>query len=250
MRSEAGRFEGLHETLLRAGIAPRRVKRYLAELDDHLAELTAREGAAGYDPAEAATRARALLGSEDELAQSWLSNPRLKSLTARAPWLVFGVLPPFALIAGFIIPLLVLMAWGFLMGFLPVHAHGPSTVPAWFRALVHAISLALNFLVGPLLLAWLARIVWRQRLSPVWLLLATGLFLLFFIRLDIVIGSPGLPMRVSVFSNLAALFTGKWHLAMDDDPAWQFLAQLFLTLLPALWLQRRFAGARVDREFT
>src|SRR5437764_12268683 len=93
MPSEKRQFEALGETLLRAGIGPGRVRRYLRELDDHLAELTARECAAGYGPAEAAARARSLLGSDEELAQSWLSNPRLKSFTARAPWLVFGLTP-------------------------------------------------------------------------------------------------------------------------------------------------------------
>ena len=35
------RFEALRETLLQGGIAPRHVRRYLRELDDHLADLTA-----------------------------------------------------------------------------------------------------------------------------------------------------------------------------------------------------------------
>jgi hypothetical protein len=65
MRSDPG-FDALKERLLRAGIGPRRVRRYLAELTDHLAELTAQEEAAGDRPAEAATRARILLGSDDD----------------------------------------------------------------------------------------------------------------------------------------------------------------------------------------
>jgi hypothetical protein len=40
-------FNTIRENLLRGGVAPRHVRRYLAELDDHLADLTARETDAG-----------------------------------------------------------------------------------------------------------------------------------------------------------------------------------------------------------
>ena len=40
-------FGELRERLLRAGVAPRHVRRYLNELDDHLADLRAEEERAG-----------------------------------------------------------------------------------------------------------------------------------------------------------------------------------------------------------
>ena len=68
-------FEALREQLLKGGIAPRHVRRYLGELEDHLAELTRCEQDAGYDPADAAIRARAALGPDEELADAIRSRP-------------------------------------------------------------------------------------------------------------------------------------------------------------------------------
>jgi hypothetical protein len=53
----------LRERLLRAGIAPRHVWRYLRELTEHLADLRTEEIAAGHSPAEAENAALARLGN-------------------------------------------------------------------------------------------------------------------------------------------------------------------------------------------
>ena len=132
MRVDDGSLEALRERLLKGGVAPRRVKRYLGELDDHLAELIARELAAGYAPDEAKIRARALLGSDDQLAESWLADPRLKSLTARAPWAVLPVFLVLAVLFGFLTWIAAWVAIGFAYGVLGAHHHPP---PAWFATL-------------------------------------------------------------------------------------------------------------------
>src|ERR1700690_1391450 len=100
---DGGPFVTLREKLLRGGIAPWRVRRYLAELNDHLADLTEAERAAGYPPEEAVQRARILLGNDSDLADAWLAQPKLKSFTARAPWAVFGIVPLLAVPAGFVL---------------------------------------------------------------------------------------------------------------------------------------------------
>lgn len=97
--SEKRPFEALQDRLLRAGIAPRHVRRYLRELEDHRSDLTVRETARGYDGAEAASRARALLGNDDELALAMTASGRFRSLTARLPWVVFGLIPPLLIAA-------------------------------------------------------------------------------------------------------------------------------------------------------
>ncbi|MGE4062477.1 MAG: hypothetical protein AB7E79_03825 [Rhodospirillaceae bacterium] len=78
-------FEVLRERLLREGIAPRHVQRYIAELEDHLNELRGQEGS------EAAALAR--LGDAEELVHSMLSRPELRSLGARFPAAIFGAAP-------------------------------------------------------------------------------------------------------------------------------------------------------------
>src|SRR5215475_10676972 len=87
-------FETLAESLLKGGIAPRHVRRYVRELDEHLDDLTAEQRANGYDGEDAALRARARLGEDAELAQAMLDQPGMKSWPARLPWLVFLLLPP------------------------------------------------------------------------------------------------------------------------------------------------------------
>src|ERR1700761_3953986 len=98
------RFEALREILLKGGIAPRHVRRYLAELTEHLDDLTEKQRAQGYDGEDAALRARALLGEDRDLAAAMLEQKSLRSITVRAPWLVFGILPPVAgIVAGFLL---------------------------------------------------------------------------------------------------------------------------------------------------
>src|SRR4029077_16391666 len=109
-------FHELRERLLRAGVAPRHVRRYLSELSDHLADLRAEEERAGRNPAEAESVALARLGSMDDLARAMIEQRRFQSLCARAPWAMFGVAPLF-LLAGayFVAP--VLVGWG--IGLIP-----------------------------------------------------------------------------------------------------------------------------------
>ena len=117
----------LQERLLHAGVAPRHVRRYLTELREHLADLTAEEERAGRNPAEAAALALTRLGPMDELARTMIEQPELRSVTARAPWAVLGAGPLLGLVVGWGIALLILWsgwAW-FLQGsrtpFVPLH---------------------------------------------------------------------------------------------------------------------------------
>ena len=51
-------FRNLRERLLRAGVAPRHVRRYLAELEDHLSDLLAEEEQSGRSSADASAAAQ------------------------------------------------------------------------------------------------------------------------------------------------------------------------------------------------
>lgn len=91
----------LRERLLRAGVAPRHVRRYLGELADHFADLCAEEERAGRSRADAEAAALGRLGTMDDLARAMLDQPRLQSWCARAPWAAFGLVPLLALTASF-----------------------------------------------------------------------------------------------------------------------------------------------------
>lgn len=92
-------FYELRERLLRAGVAPRHVRRYLAELTDHLADLRAEEERAGRSRADAEAAALVRLGSMEDLARAMIGKRQLQSWSARAPWAMFG-LAPVSLLAG------------------------------------------------------------------------------------------------------------------------------------------------------
>jgi hypothetical protein len=168
-------FDALRERLLRAGIAPRHVRRYLAELSNHLDDLVSEEQAKGRSLGDAEAVARARLGTDEALAEALLARPGLRSASARAPWLVFGFGPIVMLLA-------VLIGSGFLeMGLLNVHfaltgvgdlregvgAHLPewlkSFVWVWNQVIMYAAPLAiaaLMFFVGM-----------KQRIADVWIAL-------------------------------------------------------------------------------
>jgi hypothetical protein len=159
-------FDELRERLLRDGIAPRRVRRYIAELEDHLNELRTEEGS------EAAALAR--LGSAEELAKPMLHRPEFRSWTARAPWA--------AMVLG---PTLTMIATGYALWFgviqLMLFYRGIAALPGgvWpmpLQNLVHAAA-AFTVLILPLMIGWAAAaIATRQRLRPLWPLIGLVLF--------------------------------------------------------------------------
>jgi hypothetical protein len=156
-------FENVREQLLRAGIAPRHAGRYVTELREHLADLTARQRTDGHSAKEAAERARALLGTDTELAEEMIARGAPRSLTARAPWAVFALLPVVAIF-------LLITAIGYVMLriiLLPVHALNP--LPSGgYQTLVMGVSFVASYLVGPVFAAGCIALALRQRLSSNW----------------------------------------------------------------------------------
>src|SRR5690242_4469842 len=140
------RFDALEDLLLRGGIAPRHVKRYLRELGEHLADLTQAQREAGFDEADAAIRARAALGPDHELADAMLKQRDFRSLSARFPWLVFGVVPPLALFAGFFLWVFVVVMLGIAVGLDPAHGDVLLGAPGWYAGTASVLVFAANFL--------------------------------------------------------------------------------------------------------
>ena len=170
-------FEKLEDRLLRGGIAPRHVKRYLRELSEHLADLTQAQAEAGFGADDSAARARAALGPDAELADAMLKQRDFRSIGARFPWAVFGLMPPFFLILGFLLVFISMVLIGVAGGVIvPDHkSHLP--VPAWYHWTASGMIFAANFLVTTalaFLLVWMAR---RQRMKPVWPLLGMAIIL-------------------------------------------------------------------------
>jgi hypothetical protein len=227
-------FGDLRETLLKGGVAPRHVRRYLAELGDHLKDLEAQQREAGYDAHDALTCARAKLGSDAELAAAMLEQKQFHSWTARAPWAVFLLLPPFAAIATSMIFIGSLVLIGKHYHFLDMHAPLP---PQWFQTLATDVVAIANLVVMPLVATLFVTLAARQRLKLVWPLAATALLPVLFIHSDV---------------NFLPRPMGHGHLMIRSapifmSPAWKTMAehwplvtaQYLLTLAPFLWLIRR-----------
>ncbi len=105
-------FHELRERLLRAGVAPRHVRRYLRELAEHLADLRAEEERAGLSRTDAESAALMRLGGMDDLAKAMIGQRQFQSWCARAPWAMFGLAPPFVLAGAWFVPLrLLLLGW-------------------------------------------------------------------------------------------------------------------------------------------
>lgn len=156
----------LRERLLRAGVAPRHVRRYLTELREHWADLTAEEERAGRTRAEAEAQALARLGQPEDLARTVIERPELRSWTARAPWAVLGAGPVLGLAAGWAAALLILWTgwtW-FLQG-----------VPSPFTQRLSGFSIVyfgvgrMLYFWSPLLAGWgMIVLAGRQRMRSVW----------------------------------------------------------------------------------
>jgi hypothetical protein len=144
-------FARLNERLLCGGIAPRHVRRYIAELRDHFDDLVDDGVRGGATRADAQAEAQRRLGSEDELAHVMMERPELRALTKRHPWAVFG-LGPVVLLAGGLAAAILLEGGALtLIGAVYRNPHHLPP-PSWFMDALAAWN-ALPTIAGPLVIA-------------------------------------------------------------------------------------------------
>jgi hypothetical protein len=166
-------FDELRARLLRGGVAPRHVRRYLGELADHLADLRAEEERGGPGAADAESAALARLGGIDALAEAMIQQRQLQALSARAPWAAFGLAPLIVLAGAYLLAGLIL--WTGWQIFLPGTAS--PFVPIHGLAIVYFGVGRLDYFGAPLFIGWaMAIFAARQRSPSLWPLL--GLMLI------------------------------------------------------------------------
>jgi hypothetical protein len=219
------RFESLRESLLKGGIAPRHVRRYLAELTEHLDDLTERQRAQGYEGEDANQRARALLGEDRELAAAMLEQKSLRSIAARAPWLVFLLLPPvLTAVIG-----LALYAAVYSIGYGAAKINALLPLPeSGLIGFSTAAMTAVQALAAPAMAALLVLLTQRQRLKPIWPLLGIALLLLLTPLFSAHFGprhnlQVGYGLVIPIRRSVAMRF-------------WPVMLSHVLALLPAAWL--------------
>lgn len=228
----------LRERLLRAGVAPRHVRRYLTELREHWADLTAEEERAGLSRSAAEAQALARLGRPDDLARTVIERPELRSWTARAPWAVLSAGPLLGLAAGWAIALLILWTgwtW-FLQG-----------VPSPFSHRLHGFSIV-YFGVGrmlyywsPLLAGWsMILLAGRQRMRSVWPVILGSLAVA-------VLGAMGsVDVRQPTIPGRAGDVGIRFFPPPPELAGHAAVALLLFSLIAIPWLLWRWKSAQVD----
>lgn len=225
-------FEGLRDRLLRAGMAPCHVNRYLAELAEHLTDLfeDERRCGAGHD---AAARALARLGTDDALAEAMICRPRLRSWSARIPWVAYFLAPYSVLSMG--LGLSVLMVIGIVEAYRP-EGGGHPILPFWFSGLMAADSIAVTILL-PVLLGWFIAVqAMRQRVSWFWPVVGLAMIAIVGGSLELKVILPTMPgqsgdLDISCFGRPAV------------DAA-RSLLNVTLTLVPYLLWRRQLSVLR------
>ena len=169
-------FDGLKERLLRAGVAPRRVHRYVGELRDHFEDLVDERIAAGVGRAQAELEARERIGSDEELASFMLERPGIRSFTARFPLAVFGLGPLVAL--SIVLFLATLLEGGFLtlqFALAQLWSGEDPVRPDWIKLLVEDWNWLVMH-VAPLAIAGAFYAIGvRQRMAAHWIVLSLAL---------------------------------------------------------------------------
>jgi len=162
-------FQELRERLLRGGIAPRHIRRYLNELSDHLADLTKEEERAGRSRAEVEAAALGRLGNVDHLAKAMLDQRRFRSWCARAPWAMFSVTPLVLLLLAYLASALILCS-GWLM-FLPAATtpFGQTTPQVSSLGNIYFQIGRLIYFTAPVFIGLaIGLVAIRQRLTALW----------------------------------------------------------------------------------
>ena len=238
-------WDELRERLLRAGIAPRHVRRYLSELDDHLSDvvgqLRSEEQRNGRSTSQLGASARARLGTVDQLASAMESRPDLYSWSARAPWLIFTAGPACAILAAYALALTLL--WTGWRLFLDPHSPTPFVPVHGFSVLWFGFGRLIYF-TAPVVIAWLmAVLATRQRLSAVWPLMGFALLSLIGGTAQVHVGRWRTGAHVSMsleFHDLAAFAREGQTLAFRVlSPGLQHILVLF-TLAAAPYLLWRW----------
>jgi hypothetical protein len=164
------RFEQLRERLLRAGIAPRHVRRYIGELRDHYDDLVEEDVNRGVPRHAAEAEAHVRLGTDETLAAAILQRPELRSLTARFPWAVFGVGP--VLLLTVCVVAATLIEGGFLelhLDLVRTPANPHPVKPDWLKPALIAWNWLATYATPLAIAALLAVIGQRQRVGAGWI---------------------------------------------------------------------------------
>jgi hypothetical protein len=228
------RFKGLSRRLSQAGIAPRHVKRLIAELEAHFVDLVAELRSMGLSQDESESQAAIRLGTEDALAGNIIARPELQCWARQWPSLAFVLLPLLVLPVQFVVSMAAAAGvFSFstrVLGLTPVH---PGLV-LW----VVGVLQAYGTWIAPMLTAGAACSLALRRGAPVaWPIVGCALIALVGASTNASFEwSPAVPrgtMSGGIGFNLPEIGTAKSLRAM---------LTLLSVLVPFLWLAAKRTG--------
>jgi hypothetical protein len=234
------RFAGLSRRLLRAGVAPRHVKRLTAELEAHFADIVAELRSAGRSQAESESQAAIRLGTEDVLAANIIARPELQSWARQWPRLAFVLLPLLALPLQFVLSMLAAVGvFNFSTRILGLTALHASAVP-WVVGALQTYGVW----IAPMLTAGVACFLAARRGAPaLWPIVGSALIALAGASTNAGFEwSPAVP-RGALSGGIGLRFP-------DVGTATSFRAALTLLigLATFLWMRRRVNGENQTRS--
>jgi hypothetical protein len=197
-------FHELRERLLRGGVAPRHVRRYLTELADHLADLRAEEERAGRSRAESESAALVRLGRMDDLAAAMIERRQFQAWCARMPWAIFGLAPLLFLAAAYLAACIYLwVGWTIFLPDADTPFAGVPTGPIYGLGNLYFQAGKLYYFALPVLVGWgTGLLAARQRFSGIWP--AVGLVLV-----------AGMGATAQIRASRSAVPGGLGHIRMD-----------------------------------
>ena len=93
------RFQQLRQRLLHAGVAPRRARRAVEEIESHFQQLIDEDTARGASENAARSEAHRRLGTNQELLRCYAERPELRAWSRRWPSICFTIVPLFTYLA-------------------------------------------------------------------------------------------------------------------------------------------------------
>jgi hypothetical protein len=159
------RFDELREALLEAGVAERKVRRAVMEIESHFQQLIEEERDRGTSADDARLRAHVLLGTNEVLVLRYRAQPELCTWARRWPAVWFMLLPLIAYIGICAATLLAVLV---IANHMEPYLHQVHVAPKVTNAVDLAVRIVLLGLFPLFVAAAFAVLAYRRRVSFRW----------------------------------------------------------------------------------
>jgi hypothetical protein len=153
------------DSLIQAGIAPRRARRILREFAEHHADVVAERISLGDSASDARVAASARVGTEQQLVANLLARPELRSWTHRRPGIAFAIAPVLSFAVAFVASILALIA---LLEWRKAHGEAISAASPVIRWISTYAGVYLLWALPCGVAALLALVATRRREASIW----------------------------------------------------------------------------------